>query len=50
MRTAALFVLVLASPALAGPFDIPPERYGETVNPALQQVGSDLPPAKSPST
>lgn len=43
MRTAAaLFVLVLASPALAGPFDIPPERYDETVNAALQQVGSDL--------
>ncbi len=43
MRTAtALFALVLASPALAGPFDIPPERYGEAVNPALQQVRSDL--------
>jgi hypothetical protein len=42
MRPAALLVLVLASPALAGPFDIPPERYDETANPALQQVGSDL--------
>ncbi len=42
MRPAALFVLLLASPAWAGPFDIPPERYDETVNPALQQVGSNL--------
>jgi hypothetical protein len=43
MRTAAaLFVLLLASPALAGPFDLPPERYDEAVNVALQQVGSDL--------
>jgi hypothetical protein len=43
MRTAAvLFTLVLASPALAGPFDIAPERYDEAVNAALQQVGADL--------
>ncbi|WP_262031701.1 hypothetical protein [Microvirga sp. Mcv34] len=39
---AALLVLLLASPALAGPFDTPPERYDETVNVALQQIGSDL--------
>ncbi|QRM35275.1 hypothetical protein [Microvirga sp. VF16] len=43
MRTAAaLLILVLASPALANPFDTPPERYDETVNVALQQVGSGL--------
>ncbi len=43
MRTAAvLFTLILASPVLAGPFDIAPERYDEAVNMALQQVGSDL--------
>jgi hypothetical protein len=43
MRLAAAFVLlVVASSAGAGPFDLPPERYGETVNTALQQVGSDL--------
>jgi hypothetical protein len=39
---AALLVLFLASPAWASPFDTPPERYDETVNVALQQVGSDL--------
>jgi hypothetical protein len=39
---AALLVLVVASPAWAGPFDIPPERYDGTVNTALQRVGSDL--------
>jgi hypothetical protein len=44
MRTvAALFVLVLASPATGSPFDAPPERYPDQVNPALRQVGSDLP-------
>lgn len=43
MRPAAtLLVLVLASPALAGPFDAPPERYDETVNVALQHVGTSL--------
>jgi hypothetical protein len=43
MRLAAAFVIiVVASPAGAGPFDIPPERYDETVNTALRQVGSDL--------
>ncbi len=42
MRLAAAFVLLVASPAGAGPFDLPPERYDETVNTALQQVGSDL--------
>jgi hypothetical protein len=43
MRTAAaLVVLLLASPALAGPFDIPPERCDEAVNVALKQVGSHL--------
>jgi hypothetical protein len=42
MKTAALLVLVIASPAQAGPFDLPPERYDETVNTVLQQVGSDL--------
>ena len=40
--TAAIFALIFASPALAGPFDVSPERYDETVNVALQQVGSDL--------
>ena len=40
--TAAVFALILASPALAGPFEVPPERYDEAVNVALQQVGSDL--------
>jgi hypothetical protein len=39
---AALLVLVLALPTLAGPFDAPPERYDETVNVALQQVGTSL--------
>jgi hypothetical protein len=39
---AALLVLAVASPAWAGPFDTPPERYDETVNVALQQVASDL--------
>ncbi|MBM1171988.1 hypothetical protein [Microvirga arabica] len=43
MRIAAsLLALVLALPALAGPFDIPPDQYDETVNPALQRVGADL--------
>ncbi len=41
-NAAALLVLALALPALAGPLDLPPERYDETVNTALQEVGSDL--------
>jgi hypothetical protein len=40
--TAALYLLLLASPAVAGPFDTPPERYDEAINVALQQVASDL--------
>jgi hypothetical protein len=32
----------LASRATAGPFDAPPTKYAETVNPALKQVGADL--------
>ncbi|QFU14739.1 hypothetical protein [Microvirga thermotolerans] len=39
---AALLFATLAYPAAANPFDIPPERYDETINPTLQQVGSDL--------
>lgn len=38
----ALLILLLASPAVAGPFDIPPERYDESITPSLQQVSSDL--------
>ena len=36
---AALLVLAAGVAARAGPFDAPPERYDETVNVALQQVG-----------
>jgi len=43
MRIAAApFIAALAFPAVAGALDRSPERYDETVNPALQQVGSDL--------
>ncbi|SCZ08609.1 hypothetical protein [Microvirga guangxiensis] len=40
----ALFIsmLALASPAGAEPFGAPPSRYAETVNPALQGIGTDL--------
>jgi hypothetical protein len=45
MRPAFAFFIsmsALASQATAGPFDAAPSKYAETVNPALQQVGSDL--------
>jgi len=43
MRLAAAMLLAtLAYPAVASPFDALPEQYDETINPALQHVGSDL--------
>lgn len=39
---AAVLTVVLVTPAAAGPFDVSPDRYGDRVNPALSEAGSDL--------